>query len=162
MNFHRMFCAAAGAALTLAIGIDAASTAVSAQEITVRITRVKALDRIDANSEADFYAQVTIAGETFKSDPMQDNDDIRPNWVFAKKVAPGVHDVKVVLMDKDVAKDDAVDINRVGSKRDLDFRVNTERCMISGFTNPYRCGASIVRAGDETRRAEIAFTVDVK
>jgi len=162
MIFRRVMGMAAGAALVLGPGVGVASTAASAEEITVRITRVKALDKIDANSEADFYAQVTIAGETFKSDPVQDKDDIRPNWVFTKKVAAGVHDVKVVIMDKDVAKDDAVDINRVGSKRDLDFRVNTERCMISGFTNPYRCGASIVRAGNETRRAEITFSVDVK
>jgi len=162
MNVLRLASAACSLMVALGLATSMGMASAGAQEISVRIIRVKALDKIDANSAADFYAQVTIAGETFKSEPIQDNDDIEPGWVFTKKVAGGVHNVKIAIIDKDVTKDDAVDVNRVGGKRDLDFRVHTGRCIITGFSEPYRCGATIFRSGYEKRRAEVSFVVNVR
>ena len=57
---------------------------------------------------------------------------------------------------------DLIDINRVANKRDLDFRVNTRTCSISGFAQGYSCRRTITRAGDEKKQAEISFKVDVR
>lgn len=151
--------------LAVAAGIAAGAglpSAAEAEEIVVRISRVKALGKIDEASQADFYAQVIISGEQFKTDQVKDRDDIRPNWLFTKKVAPGQHDVKITILDKDVTRDDPIDINRIANKRDIDFTVDTRNCRIGGFAQPYKCGTAIIRAGSEKKRAEITFSVDVK
>jgi hypothetical protein len=146
-------------ATALATGLPAVA---QADEIIVRISKVKALDKIDEASQADFYAQVIISGEQFAAEPIKDRNEIRPNWVFTKKVAPGQHDVKITLLDKDLTRDDPVDINRLANKRDLDFTVNTLNCTITGFAQPYKCRTAISRGGTEKKRAEITFSVDVK
>ncbi|MEZ5852472.1 MAG: hypothetical protein R3D68_17710 [Hyphomicrobiaceae bacterium] len=147
------------AATTLASGGLQAATAA---EIEVVIDRVKALDVIDLSGGADFYAQVTIAGEVFKTEPMKDQNEISPNWVIRKRVHHGTYDVKLEILDKDVSKDDPIDINRVDPKRDLDFRVNTRTCGITGFAQYYHCGTIIQRAGNEKKKAEITFRVYVR
>ncbi len=148
-------------ALPLAFAFLAPSQ-VHAEEIVVTISRVKALDKFDALSKADMMARVTIAGEATTTAFIKDQDDIRPNWVIRKNVPSGVHDVKVEILDKDVTKNDFIDINRLDNKRDLDFKVNTRNCQITGFTQSYRCRSAIVRAGNEKKKAAITFTVDVK
>lgn len=138
--------------------------AAQAQEINLTIRSVRAIDKADAAGEglADFYARVTIAGETFKTEFIKDQDVIRPKWIFTKRVAPGIHDVKVEILDKDVAVDDPIDINRVDNKRDLDFQIDTRSCVITGFSNAYRCGSIIQRQGLEKKSAGITFVVTVK
>ncbi len=153
--------------MALAFALPLASIALvpskaKADEIVVNITHVKALDKFDALSKADMLARVTIAGETFTTAFIKDQDDIRPNWIIRKSVSPGVHDVKIEILDKDVSKNEPVDINRLDNKRDLDFQVNTRNCQISGFTQSYRCRSAIVRAGNEKRKAAITFKVEVK
>jgi hypothetical protein len=134
-----------------------------ADEITVTISRVKSLDRADNLSRPDFLARVTIAGESFVTKPVMNKDEIQPtDWVFRKSVTPGNHPIKIEILDKDVTRNDPVDINRVNGKRDLDFGINTQRCMVTGLKPPYRCGALIVRAGEERKRAEITFAVDAR
>jgi hypothetical protein len=133
-----------------------------ADEIVVNITRVKALDKFDELSKADMLARVTIAGEAFTTAVTKDQDDIRPNWVIRKNVPPGVHDVKVEILDKDVTKNELVDINRLNNRRDINFQVNTQNCQVTGFAQSYRCGSAIVRAGNERKKAAITFKVDVK
>lgn len=150
----------AGLAFTLAP--FATSNAATAEEIIVTITHVKALDKIDALSKADFMARVTIGGERLTTDAVKNLDNIRPNWVIRKRVSEGTHDVKLEILDKDVSKNDLIDINKVANKRDLDFKVNTRNCNISGFSGGYSCGDSIKRAGEENRRAEVTFKVEVR
>lgn len=151
----------------IAFGLAAfvASSPASAQstdEITVSISRLQALDKADALSKADFFAKVTIAGETFTTPVIKQKDWSRPGWKVSKKVPKGSHDVKIALFDKDATKDDPIDINRVGNKRDIDFKVNTASCQIEGFSSGYSCGDNITRAGAEKKKAEITFKVDVK
>jgi hypothetical protein len=149
--------------LALAGGTGAIAQA-QTHEITVTIRSVKALDRSDwaGRGLADFYAKVTIAGETFSVPPIKQQDLVLPNWKFTKAVAGGVHKVKVQVLDKDAVIDDVVDINRVTGKRDLDFTVSTGSCDIAGFASGYSCGDVITRAGTERKRAEVAFSVDVR
>lgn len=160
---------ASGAAGALIVAAAAAAMPTSAsaqatQEITLTISKITALDRIDWGlaGDADFYAKVTIAGETFTTQRVRGKNAISPNWKITKAVAPGQHDVKVEIFDRDPLKpDDRVDINRLPNKRDLDFTVDTKSCRIGGFSSPYRCKQSITRPGDEKKKAAITFRVDV-
>jgi len=155
----------AGAALSAMICGAAAPAA--ADDITIIIDSLQALDRIDpGGGQADFYAQVTIDGSIYRSPRIRRADVVRPNWVFSKRVRPGTYDVKIELFDKDVfSKDDLIDINRLDGKRDLDFRVRTRPCSVLDFAEPYACrgrGVTITRAGREPKSAEIRFTVDTR
>ena len=153
-----------GGALVLAAGLGAAAPAM-ADEIIVTVEHVVALDKVDLPTagQADFYAQVTIDGKTIKSKFIRRADEIRPNWVMIVPVGRGRFPVKLEILDHNVlTKPTLVDINRLPDKRDLDFEVDTRRCVIKGFAEDYKCGAAIRRAGDERRKAEITFTVDVR
>ena len=146
-----------------AAGLFATAMPVLAQaaDVTIRITHVKALDVIDNASPADFLAVISVGGEKPCTTPLiKDQNEIRPkDWVCTFKVPAGIHDVKVRLADKDVAVSDPVDINRLPGKRDLDFKINTQTCVISGFAQTYTCGARITRSGDEKKKAQITFVV---
>jgi hypothetical protein len=132
-------------------------------EVVITITRVRAIDKEDIFGRADFYAKITLAGDTITTPVVRNADSIRPNWMLSKRVPRGTHDIKIELLDKDVLKpDDKIDINRVGDKRDLDFKINTANCRIIGFADGYRCGNNIVRAGRERKKARIEFNVIVK
>jgi hypothetical protein len=130
-------------------------------EISVSITRVKALDKVDELSGADIFARVTIDGaaETTK---IVKQESFSPDWVVKKTVKPGKHDIRIELIDKDLADDDPIDINKLANRRMLEFSVDTKSCRIEGFTKTFKCGNKIVRAGGENKRAEITFNVKVK
>ena len=132
------------------------------REIIITITRVKALDKLDKFSKADFMARVSIAGDTITTKKIRQKDEIRPNWVLVKRVPAGRHDVKLAILDQDLTKAESIDINRVGGKRDLDFIVDTDSCKIEGFVTTYKCGTTIVRSGQDKKAAEIEFKVQVK
>ena len=131
------------------------------QEVIVTITQVRAIDKIDAASKPDFLARVTIAGQSTSTPAIKDQELIRPNWVVRQRVSPGIHNVKLEILDKDVTKNDSVDVNRVDGKRDLDFQIDTTNCAVLGFSQPYRCGSVIQRAGAEKKAAEVTFSVTV-
>ena len=139
--------------------ITAASPAF-ADEITVNISLIRASDKIDALSAPDLFARVTIAGEAFQTEVVRNRNAANPNWTVSKRVEAGIHNVKIEILDKDVTKNEPVDINRVDNKRDLDFTVDTKSCIIGGFADAFRCGSEIKREGQELRKAEITFTVN--
>ena len=149
------------AAVLTAMGVSIAAAPAMADEITITIDRVRAVDRADVLSKPDFLARVTIAGETFVTKPVLNSTDIKPGWSFTKSVPAGTHKVKVEILDKDITKNDVEDINRVDNKRDLDFTVSTRPCRIREISNA-SCGVAIVRAGKEKKAAEITFTVKAK
>lgn len=130
-------------------------------EITLTVVRFKAIDKADELSAGDFFARVTIDGSKQQTATVSDRAEVRPDWKISKSVSPGVHKVKLELIDKDVSIDDPIDINRLGNKRDLDFTVDTRSCVIEGFATDYKCGATITRAGGERKMAEISFKVTV-
>jgi hypothetical protein len=70
--------------------------------------------------------------------------------------------VTLEIFDRDVTKNEPVDINRVANKRKLDFTIDTRNCRISGLTGVRSCRATIVRAGTEPKSAEVTFSVDVR
>jgi hypothetical protein len=155
-------------AAAVALGLCLLATPPTAQaqqrdEIVLTITSVRAIDRADIFGRADFYAQVTIDGDTVNTPVVRQTDSARPNWAVSKVVRRGNHAIRIRLLDKDPGKpDDVIDINRVPNKRDLDFTLNTGSCRISGFSSAYRCRQTIRRAGTEPKKAEIEFSVLVK
>lgn len=148
--------------------LTAAVLPAAAEEVIITVEHVRALDKIDSvlAGQADFYAQVTIDGKTIKSKGIKRHDDISPGWVMAVPVSRrGNFPVKLEIYDHNVLKKPTlVDINRLPDKRDLDFNIVIEgpgRCTVKGFANDFPCHAVIKRAGDERRKAEVTFRVDV-
>lgn len=131
-------------------------------EITVTITRFHALDKADELSRGDFFARVTIDGEAQITPTVSDQAEVSPDWKITKSVSPGLHKVKLELIDKDVSVDDPIDINRLDKKRDLDFSVDTNSGVVDGFSEPHKVGQTITRAGAENKKASITFKVTVK
>lgn len=140
----------------------ALAQAAANQEIIITITRVKALDKLDRFSQADFFARIAIDGDQISTKQVKQQPDIRPNWVVAKRVAPGVHNVKLEILDKDLTKSELVDINRLSNKRDLDFTVDTRSCRVGGFASTFKCGSTIARSGNENKKATVTFKVEVR
>lgn len=160
-------CAAGAGVAAMAWGVAVlqpteAGAQAAKHEITVTVTRFKALDRADELSAGDFFARVTIDGASQQTAVISDKAEVQPNWKLSKEVKPGVHKIKLALIDKDVSVDDPIDINRLPNKRDIDFTVDTRSCKIDGFAQSYKCGATITRAGTERKKAEISFKIDVK
>lgn len=150
-----------GAVVALAMLGAVSAAPAFADEITITIDRVRSVDKSDQLSKPDFLPRVTIAGETFTTQPILNSTDIKPAWKFSKSVPAGTHKVKVEILDKDITKNDPLDINRVANKRDLDFTVKTRSCGV-GELSGASCGKAIVRAGREKKSAEITFTVTAK
>jgi hypothetical protein len=143
-------------------GTAALPAAIQAAEIIITVTDVKAIDAADVFSRPDFFARVTIAGETFSTKVVRNQADIKPNWTVRKTVPRGTHDVKLALFDKDLTKNEAIDINTRDNKRDLDFRVNTRNCRVLDLSGVDQgCRVSITRAGKEKKAAQIGFTVEI-
>ncbi len=154
-------------AFALLAASAAISTAASAQEyeVTVTVAELTALDAADVwiAGPDDFYARVTIDGEAFTTHIKRQQNVAQPNWKIKKVVSRREIDVRLEIFDKDIGKaDDKIDINRVDSKRDLDFVVDTRNCKVKGFTEAYSCGDEIRREGYEDKKAEIVFLVDVE
>jgi hypothetical protein len=147
------------AALSLTVG---GATVATAAEITITVTKFKALDRADDLSDGDFFARIRINGKAAFSPEQSGQAEFSPNWKMTLPAKSGTNEVNLSLIDKDVSVDDPIDINRVENKRDLDFTVNTSNCRIEGFAETYKCGQTITRAGGEKKKAVISFTVDVK
>lgn len=149
------------AAVSVLAMATVASGEAAAHEISIKVTSFKPLDRADELSNGDFFARVTIDGKSqITSVITTDKSEERPDWKITQSVSPGVHNVKLELIDKDVAVDDPVDINRLDAKRDLDFTVDTRSGKIEGFAETYRTGTTITRSGAERKKAEISFIVN--
>ncbi len=153
----------AGLGLTMAALVPTVAAAASTHEITVTVTKFKALDKADDLSRGDFFARVTINDKAKTSGEISDDKaEVKPDWKLSTSVPPGVHKVRLELIDKDLTVDDPIDINRVAGKRDLEFTVDTNSCVIEGFSQTYKCGATITRSGSEHKKADISFKVTVK
>ena len=124
-NASKLFaigCAPLAAALALGTPAWAGSPT---HQIVLNVQQVKALDKFDELSLGDIYARITIAG-TAQSTPILKQEAavgqvLKLNWQIIQNVGPGVHPVKVELIDKDLSQDDVIDINRLPNRRVLEF-----------------------------------------
>lgn len=159
--------APAAALGTLALALAAAVATPGAEaarphEVMIKITHIKALDAIDNFSKGDFYARATIDSDVHTTPVMKQQAEVRPDWVITQKVAPGKHDLKLQIFDKDVSADDAVDVNPLANNRVLEATIDTRRCRISGYGKTYRCGSIVTVVGHEKKSAAVTFIVDVR
>jgi hypothetical protein len=138
----------------------------STHQIVVNVREIKPLDKYDELSLGDVYARVTISGTTQSTPILKQTATVgqalKPDWQIIQNVGPGVHPVKVELIDKDLSQDDVIDINRLPNRRVLEFTIDTRRCRIEGFASPYKCESPISRTGKEKKSAEITFSVDAR
>jgi hypothetical protein len=155
-------------AVVLCVALVSLSLPATAQNAEVRVTimRVKNIQGGDVLSKPDYFAKVTIAEETFTSQHIQDKDDISPNWIFTKSAPIGFTGqipIVIAIFDKDVTKDDPVDVSPAPDRRELRMNVNAIACTIAGDVTA-RCGTAIVTAGNVSvkPRAELTFTVEVR
>src|SRR5262245_43745849 len=100
------------------LALAPAGAAAQDHEITVSITKFHALDKADDLSRGDFFARVTIDGQPQATPTISDQAEVSPDWKISKSVAPGLHNVKLELIDKDLSVDDPIDVNRLDKKRD--------------------------------------------
>ena len=131
-------------------------------EVSVKIARVRALDQMDVFSKGDFFARVTIAGKSQDTPRARQQNYISPNWTITAAVPAGRQPISIELFDKDLTRDEPIDINALPNKRKQDFSVDTRSCRITGFSGSNRCDVTIVRAGKEKKSAEISFSVSVR
>lgn len=150
------------AAAALLGALPAVATTASADEIRITIERVNGIGPGDLWSRSDFFARVTIGGVTTTTDVVRNRNDARPNWIIVRDVRRGTHDVKIEVLDRDVTKQEPIDITRTTGKKDLDFKVSTRPCRVIGFAGSPRCGQSITRGGNEGKSAEITFKVEAR
>ena len=150
-------------------------------QIVVTIVQVKALDAIDpltccGYQPADFYAEITIAGQIFYSRTRNNDDNYSPSdWIFSKPVVGGEHKITVGIRDEDnpfgqcpvlnwCVLDDVVDVNPANDKRALDLIISNIQggnCTISGDATG-RCGTIIERSGDQPKKAMLRFMIEVR
>jgi hypothetical protein len=143
-----------------------ASAGSPTHQIVIDVREVRALDKFDELSLGDIFARVTIDGKSQSTPILKQTaavgQVVKTDWQIMQNVGPGVHAVKVELIDKDLSQDDVIDINRLPNRRVLEFTIDTHRCRIEGFASDYRCRSPINRAGKEAKAAEITFTVDAR
>lgn len=170
MPFIRFF---SGRTLALAAAVTAGpfiagvvtagdTDAAAMHEITITISKVKALDQIDIFSKGDFFARGTIDADVQTTPVAKQQSEIAPNWKISHRVAPGKHTLKLELFDKDLTKNDPIDVNPLNNNRVLEATIDTRKCRITGYNRTYRCGNSITVSGNERKAAAITFSVDVK
>lgn len=93
--------------------------------------------KIDPGGDADFYAKVTVAGQTFVEAMQLDKSSVNPAWTTIKFVPSTLTTVPIryELWDEDggaAGDDDQADINPAAGKRDLNFQLALADRTLSG------------------------------
>jgi hypothetical protein len=111
----------------------------------------------DEDNPADFYAKVTVNGQTFVETMQLDKASITPAWTTIKfvPVSLGAVPIKYELWDEDDNPDDHIDINPLPILRDLDFvlTVATQVCagQVTGVHNSVATAFTSQGKGDSDR-----------
>jgi murein DD-endopeptidase MepM/ murein hydrolase activator NlpD len=135
--------------------------------VTVTIVEVRAIDTMDPIgpwSAADFYAKVTIDGQSLPdSSIIGDRDDIYPEsethpWTFTHVVSKAEVPIRIEIWESDPwpSPDDHIDIDKDSSDRDLDLSFDVTDQSLSGDV-----AYGYSRGGGDSNRAEIWFNVGV-
>jgi hypothetical protein len=161
---------------TSAVPSIAPSGALNKTAVIVRTTKIDELPvgtferKIDSpGGTADFFANITINGQTFVETMLNDQVNPAPAWHTIKFVPSSQTSVAIryQLVDEDggvAGDDDVCDINPVGSKRELDFTLNTvSQSLSGGVSGVHNSDASaVVSAGGQSDRARIRFFVTTR
>jgi hypothetical protein len=134
--------------------------------IKLTITRVQAIDSVDTWGSADFYPKVSIAGQQFSKNYLEDKDDISPNWEFlvAVNTTPDDIPIKLEIWDSDGGlrgDDDHCDINGSGGKSDLNLNLRLSTKAISGDLAGSTGAVLSSAGGGDSDRAKIWFKIEI-
>jgi hypothetical protein len=152
------------AILPLVAGVQFAA----ARPLTVTITKVQCVDACDATgleafgeSKPDFYAKITINGNTLvTARAPDDQDDIEPFWTHSVDIPAGqtTGTVSIQIWDYDsTSGDDLADISPIDGDNNLDFTVNMATGQWSGDVNfPQSC---VSGGGNDEPKVKICFAV---
>ncbi|MBA2748338.1 MAG: hypothetical protein H0U45_06275 [Tatlockia sp.] len=93
--------------------------------------------KIDPLGKADFYAKITVAGQTFTEAMQLDRSDVSPAWSTIKFIPTALTSVSIhyELWDEDGGTrgdDDHCDINQIAGKQDLDLTFLVGNQLLAG------------------------------
>jgi hypothetical protein len=127
--------------------------------------------KVDPGGDADFYAKITVAGQTFVEAMQLDKSSFTPAWTTIKFIPATTASVaiKYELWDEDsgpAGDDDHADINPATGARDLNFTLSvTGRALSGDITGVHDSAASAVtsegKKGDSDRAVVRFFTTVV-
>ena len=138
--------------------------------IRVRTTSVEELpvgffeSKIDVLGKPDFFAKVTIDGQTFVEAMQIDRSSINPSWQSIKFVdsASSRASIRYELFDEDATGDEVCDIHPAGGRQRLDFSLS-----LLGFGSitgdlSGRAGATLTSEGakPDGARARVRLVID--
>jgi hypothetical protein len=141
------------------------ASAASSVTMRVVIEHVKEKGCTDILDGSDFYSRIKINGEEFNFGPIEDDDEIDPNWTAEKEIDVDVDQeatVSIDLADSDgglTFDDDVCDISP-HSSTDLDFTVHLVPCAITGEVSGV-CTDPITGSGTGGDDADLRFRVEV-
>ncbi len=166
MHIKRRF---RGAAVTAAIWTAVVTPDPAAAQpavVRVTVTQVTALDCLDpaglSCAGADFYAKLSVDGETVQTPHIDDATSISPNWTLERSVARNPVPVQIEIWESDSwfrDGDDPVDLKSAPG-RSLNLSVDTQAGRISGNLTG-KTNTLLTSAGTQSGRARITFRIDV-
>lgn len=114
--------------------------------------------KIDPGGDSDFFAKITVAGQTFVEAMQMDRSSVNTDWTTIKFVPASTPSVaiKYELWDEDSSSDDHVDIHPAEGKRNLEFTLNCSNRACTGDVTGVHDGAGTAftaegRKGDNNR-----------
>lgn len=136
----------------------------TAPQVTVSVKDILALNNPDTGwfgDDADFYSRISIAGTTWTSPTVSNDNSISPDWQYSRTVNSRYVSIAIELWDSDgllAGDDDSVDVD-AGAGRDMnlvyDLVTNTLSGDLSGFG-----GQLLTGTGNSGDRAQMKFTVE--
>ncbi len=153
----------------LVLLVPAPAEAGSTVTLRVTIDRVEQKGCTDSTDGSDFYADVTIQGQTFHFSRINDEDVLSnpAGWSAEKGLdvdAVSVAAVQVRLGEYDTGLnfgDDECDITN-GGDQPLDLSVNLVPCSVGGDLSAPGCGSTLFATGsDEDDSAEVQLRIQV-
>ncbi|MBZ5636951.1 MAG: DUF11 domain-containing protein [Acidobacteriia bacterium] len=152
----------------LPIVVFLAAQIAAAKPLTVIITKVQCVDACDATgleafgeSKPDFYAKITINGNTLVTPRAPDDQDyVEPFWNHSVNIPDGQLNapVSIQIWDYDISSgDDLADISPLGGDNNLDFNVDMTNGRWSGDVSfPQSC---VQGGGGDEPSVRICFVI---
>ena len=165
MRVHKLLLASFA---TLGIAGAGVSTPPASKTFTVVMSRVAQTDNLDkgdalGSDKADFYAVLWVNGKDMGKTKNVSADDGMATWRRNLSSSDRYVKIRIRLMDDDgglEGKDDHVDINPRGGKKDLEFTYDTRTGRISGDVSG-RKGMEIHAAGEgDNDRGQLWFKIE--
>ena len=97
--------------------------------ITVKITAIRALDKIDCGSKPDFFVKLKINNEEFTSPTWMNSKQVYPDWSVTTDVPDDIKNISINIQLWDYNEDGDIicDIGNEGFDIDIEYDISTGR-----------------------------------